>query len=51
MLAGRAPLLSNGWRSTRATWASSGCLAMFDDMLLAQSAVDRFKNSAYDFLI
>lgn len=26
-------------------------LAMFDDMLLAQSAVDRFKNTAYDFVI
>ncbi|WP_394836623.1 ATP-binding protein [Pendulispora rubella] len=26
-------------------------LAMFDDVLLAQSAVDRFKNSAYDFVI
>jgi DNA replication protein DnaC len=26
-------------------------LAMFDDMLLAQSAVDRFKNAAYDFVI
>ena len=26
-------------------------LAMFDDVLLAQSAVDRFKNAAYDFVI
>ncbi len=26
-------------------------LAMFDDVLLAQSAVDRFKNTAYDFVI
>lgn len=26
-------------------------LAMFDDMLLAQSAVDRFKNAAYDFVV
>ena len=24
---------------------------MFDDVLLAQSAVDRFKNTAYDFVI
>ena len=24
---------------------------MFDDVLLAQSAVDRFKNAAYDFVI
>jgi hypothetical protein len=24
---------------------------MFDDVLLAQSAVDRFKNSAFDFVI
>ncbi len=23
---------------------------MFDDVLLAQSAVDRFKNAAYDFV-
>ena len=30
---------------------TSEWLAMFDDMLLAQSAVDRFKNSAYDFVI
>ncbi|HEY5961721.1 MAG TPA: ATP-binding protein, partial [Polyangiaceae bacterium] len=26
-------------------------IAMFDDVLLAQSAVDRFKNAAYDFVI
>lgn len=26
-------------------------LAMFDDVLLAQSAVDRFRNSAYDFVV
>ncbi len=26
-------------------------LRMFDDVLLAQSAVDRFKNAAYDFVI
>jgi DNA replication protein DnaC len=30
---------------------TSEWLSMFDDMLLAQSAVDRFKNSAYDFVI
>jgi DNA replication protein DnaC len=30
---------------------TSEWLAMFDDMLLAQSAVDRFKNNAYDFVI
>ena len=30
---------------------TSEWLAMFDDMLLAQSAVDRFKNAAYDFVI
>jgi hypothetical protein len=24
---------------------------MFDDMLLAQSAVDRFENAAFDFII
>jgi DNA replication protein DnaC len=30
---------------------TSEWLAMLDDMLLAQSAVDRFKNSAYDFVI
>jgi DNA replication protein DnaC len=26
-------------------------LAMFDDVLLAQSAVDRFRNAAYDFVV
>ncbi len=26
-------------------------LAMFDDVLLAQSAVDRFKNAAFDFVM
>ncbi|MBX3211337.1 MAG: hypothetical protein KF850_04835 [Labilithrix sp.] len=26
-------------------------LAMFDDVLLAQSAVDRFRNSADDFVV
>lgn len=26
-------------------------LAMFDDVMLARSAVDRFKNSAHDFII
>ena len=26
-------------------------LAMFDDVLLAQSAVDRIKNAAYDFVM
>lgn len=30
---------------------TSEWLAMFDDMLLAQSAVDRFKNNAYDLVI
>jgi DNA replication protein DnaC len=30
---------------------TSEWLAMFDDMLLAQSAVDRFKNAAYDFVM
>ena len=30
---------------------TSEWLAMFDDVLLAQSAVDRFKNAAYDFVI
>ncbi len=30
---------------------TSEWLAMFDDTLLAQSAVDRFKNSAYDLVI
>lgn len=30
---------------------TSEWLAMFDDVLLAQSAVDRFKNAAFDFVI
>ncbi len=30
---------------------TSEWLSMFDDTLLAQSAVDRFKNSAYDFVV
>lgn len=30
---------------------TSEWLAMFDDMLLAQSAVDRFKNNAYDLVV
>lgn len=30
---------------------TSEWLSMFDDTLLAQSAIDRFKNSAYDFVI
>jgi hypothetical protein len=35
-----------GIELSRCTW-----IAMFDDVLLAQSTVDRFKNSAYDFVI
>lgn len=42
---GRASMIVTSNRDT-AEW-----LAMFDDVLLAQSAVDRFKNSAYDFVI
>jgi DNA replication protein DnaC len=42
---GRASMIITSNRDT------SEWLAMFDDMLLAQSAVDRFKNSAYDFII
>jgi len=42
---GRASIIVTSNRDT-AEW-----LAMFDDMLLAQSAVDRFKNAAYDFVI
>jgi DNA replication protein DnaC len=42
---GRASMIVSSNRDT-AEW-----LPMFDDMLLAQSAVDRFKNSAYDFVI
>jgi DNA replication protein DnaC len=42
---GRASMIVTSNRDT-AEW-----LAMFDDMLLAQSAVDRFKNSAFDFVV
>jgi DNA replication protein DnaC len=42
---GRVSMIVTSNRDT-AEW-----LAMFDDVLLAQSAVDRFKNSAYDFVI
>ena len=42
---GRASMIVTSNRDT-AEW-----LAMFDDVLLAQSAVDRFRNSAYDFVI
>jgi DNA replication protein DnaC len=42
---GRASMIVTSNRDT-AEW-----LAMFDDTLLAQSAVDRFKNAAYDFVI
>src|SRR5262249_58549825 len=42
---GRASLIVTSNRDT-AEW-----LAMFDDLLLAQSAVDRFKNAAFDFVI
>jgi len=42
---GRASMIISSNRDT-AEW-----LAMFDDMLLAQSAVDRFKNAAFDFII
>ncbi len=42
---GRASMILTSNRDT-AEW-----LAMFDDVLLAQSAVDRFKNAAYDFVI
>jgi DNA replication protein DnaC len=41
----RASMILTSNRDT-AEW-----LAMFDDVLLAQSAVDRFKNAAYDFVI
>lgn len=41
----RASMILSSNRDT-AEW-----LAMFDDVLLAQSAVDRFKNAAYDFVI
>jgi DNA replication protein DnaC len=42
---GRASMILSSNRDT------SEWLAMFDDVLLAQSAVDRFKNAAYDFVI
>lgn len=42
---GRGSMIITSNRDT-AEW-----LAMFDDMLLAQSAVDRFKNAAFDFVI
>jgi DNA replication protein DnaC len=42
---GRASMVVTSNRDT------SEWLAMFDDVLLAQSAVDRFKNAAYDFVI
>ena len=42
---GRGSMIITSNRDT-AEW-----LAMFDDVLLAQSAVDRFKNAAYDFVM
>ena len=42
---GRASMIVTSNRDT-AEW-----LAMFDDVLLAQSAVDRFRNSAFDFVV
>lgn len=42
---GRASMVVTSNRDT-AEW-----LGMFDDLLLAQSIVDRFKNAAYDFVI
>jgi DNA replication protein DnaC len=42
---GRASMIVSSNRDT-AEW-----LGMFDGVLLAQSAVDRFKNAAYDFVI
>ena len=42
---GRASMIITSNRDT-AEW-----LPMFDDVLLAQSAVDRFKNTAFDFVI
>jgi DNA replication protein DnaC len=42
---GRGSMIISSNRDT-AEW-----LGMFDDVLLAQSAVDRFKNAAYDFVI
>jgi DNA replication protein DnaC len=42
---GRASMIVTSNHDT-AEW-----LAMFDDVLLAQSAVDRFRNAAYDFVM
>ncbi len=42
---GRASMIITSNRDT-AEW-----LSMFDDMLLAQSAVDRFRNAAFDFVM
>ncbi len=42
---GRGSMIITSNRDT-AEW-----LAMFDDVLLAQSAVDRFKNAAFDFVV
>jgi DNA replication protein DnaC len=42
---GRASMIVTSNRDT-GEW-----IAMFDDVLLAQSAVDRFKNTAFDFVI
>ena len=42
---GRAPTIVTSNRDT-AEW-----IAMFDEVLLAQSAVDRFTNAAYDLVI
>jgi DNA replication protein DnaC len=42
---GHASMIVTSNRDT-AEW-----LAMFDDVLLAQSAIDRFKNAAFDFVI
>jgi DNA replication protein DnaC len=42
---GRGSMIVTSNRDT-AEW-----LSMFDDVLLAQSAVDRFRNSAYDFVV
>jgi DNA replication protein DnaC len=42
---GNASMIITSNRDT-AEW-----LAMFDDVLLAQSAIDRFRNSAYDFVV
>jgi DNA replication protein DnaC len=42
---GRASTIITSNRDT-AEW-----IAMFDDVLLAQSAVDRFKNATYDFVM